>query len=104
MRFAGPTKATVEIPAELYRLVKAKTALEGRAVREVTVELFRSYVERAGGGSEGPPLEPVEALMAGRPLPPWYGILGKQGRRGVLHDLAGIRESVARGSARERDL
>lgn len=38
--------ATIEVPDELYRLVKAKTALVGRAVREVTVELFHRYVEQ----------------------------------------------------------
>lgn len=31
-------KATIEIPDELYRRVKAKSALEGRPVREVALE------------------------------------------------------------------
>jgi hypothetical protein len=39
-------KATIEVPDELYRLVKAKSALEGRAVREVTVELYQHYAEQ----------------------------------------------------------
>lgn len=38
-------KATIDIPDELYRKVKAKSALEGRAVREVTIELYRQWVE-----------------------------------------------------------
>lgn len=38
-------KATIEVPDELYRRVKAKTALEGRAIREVTIELYRKYVD-----------------------------------------------------------
>ena len=37
-------KATIEIPDELYRKVKAKSALEGRPVREVAIALFRSWV------------------------------------------------------------
>ncbi len=37
-------KATIEIPDELYRKVKAKSALEGRPVRAVTVELLRTWV------------------------------------------------------------
>lgn len=32
-------KATIEVPDALYRRVKAKTALQGRAIREVTIEL-----------------------------------------------------------------
>lgn len=38
-------KATIEVPDDLYRRVKAKTALQGRAVREVTVELYRRWLE-----------------------------------------------------------
>lgn len=38
-------KATIEIPDELYRRVKAKSALEGRTVREVTTELYRTWVD-----------------------------------------------------------
>jgi hypothetical protein len=38
-------KATIDVPDDLYRRVKAKTALEGRAVREVTIELFRNWVQ-----------------------------------------------------------
>ena len=37
-------KATFEIPDELYRKVKAKSALEGRSVRTVAVELFRNWL------------------------------------------------------------
>ena len=37
-------KATIEIPDELYRRVKAKSALEGRPVRAVAVELLRTWV------------------------------------------------------------
>ncbi len=37
-------KATIEIPNELYRQVKAKSALEGRAVREVTIELYQTWL------------------------------------------------------------
>jgi hypothetical protein len=39
-------KATIEIPDELYRQVKAKSALEGRAIREVTIELYQVWVQK----------------------------------------------------------
>lgn len=37
-------KATFEIPDELYRKLKAKSALEGRPMRAVAVELFRNWL------------------------------------------------------------
>lgn len=37
-------KATIEIPDVLYRQVKARSALEGRSVRDVTIELFRRWL------------------------------------------------------------
>ncbi len=37
-------KATIDVPDELYRRVKAKTALQGRAIREVTVELYQRWL------------------------------------------------------------
>lgn len=39
-------KTTIEIPDELYRRVKAKSALQGRAIREVTVELYQRWLEQ----------------------------------------------------------
>ena len=37
-------KATIDIPEDLYRKVKAKSALLGKPVREVTVELYRNWL------------------------------------------------------------
>jgi hypothetical protein len=37
-------KATIDVPDELYRRVKAKSALQGRAIREVTVELYQRWL------------------------------------------------------------
>jgi len=37
-------RASIDIPDELYRRVKAKTALEGRGVDDVTIELFQKWV------------------------------------------------------------
>lgn len=38
-------KATIDIPDELYRRVKARTATEGRRIREVAVELLRQWLD-----------------------------------------------------------
>ncbi|MBI4349793.1 MAG: hypothetical protein HY553_23350 [Elusimicrobia bacterium] len=37
-------KATIEFPDDLYRKVKARSALEGRSVREVALDLFRRWL------------------------------------------------------------
>ena len=92
-------KATIEIPDELYRKVKAKSALEGRPVREVTVELFRSWVVESR-------LEPGTDQRAERgreSRPPWFGALSRYAANAKgRHDMKSIRRSIARGRARER--
>ena len=49
-------KATIDIPDDIYRRVKAKTALKGRAVRDVTIELFRNWLQEP----ETPSLQGME--------------------------------------------
>jgi hypothetical protein len=98
-------KATIEIPDELYRLGKGKSARESRAVHEVTVELYQRYV----GQDEVPEPALREAaaprgLLEGRAIPSWFGVLGKTARAVTRHDTNTICESIARGVARDRDL
>ena len=48
-------KAIIDIPDDLYRKVKAKSALEGKRIREVTIDLFEQWVhEDASRNSETP--------------------------------------------------
>lgn len=50
-------KATIDVPDALYRQVKARAALEGRAVREVTIELYESWLgnrETRGSDADAP--------------------------------------------------
>lgn len=37
-------KATIDVPDPLYRQVKAKAAIEGRTVREISIELFEAWL------------------------------------------------------------
>ena len=37
-------KTSIDLPDDLYRLVKSKSALEGLAVREVATALFSTWV------------------------------------------------------------
>jgi hypothetical protein len=99
-------KATIEVPDKLYRQVKAKSALEGRAIREVAIELFQRYVDR----SDSPPAETLSAAeeaarqFPGETIPPWFGVFGERARKIERHDMEAIRESIARGVAKERGL
>lgn len=65
-------KVTIDIPDELYRQLKAKSALEGRPVREVTEDLYRGFVG-------GPPAEVAEEEAPRGPgeeaAPEWFGAL-----------------------------
>ena len=38
-------KTTIDIPDEVYRRVKAKSALQGRAIRDVTVNLYAKWLD-----------------------------------------------------------
>lgn len=92
-------KATIEVPNDLYRRLKAKSALEGRAIREVALELFTGYVS----GERITEVRRPESVAQPdiEPLPVWFGALRKYARRTSRHDMEAIRESIAAGVARE---
>jgi hypothetical protein len=95
-------KATVDIPDDLYRAVKAKSALEGRPVREVAVELFEGYVGRAAKAPASSAKRGNRPLLAdGRPAPSWFGLARKHLRSVKSHDMDAVRESIGRGWAQE---
>lgn len=55
-------KATIDIPDDLYRQVKAKSALQGKRIREVTIELYRRWLAEAEARR---PAETPEAWLEG---------------------------------------
>jgi hypothetical protein len=101
-------KTTIEIPDDLYRQVKKKSALEGRAVREVTEELFRLYLDPNRGGTRGAAKKRAATqkprLLDGEPLPAWFGVLEKYARPVEQNDMESIRQSIAAGITEERNL
>jgi len=86
-------KATIDIPDELYRQVKAKSALRGRAVREIAVSLFQGWIAEA----DAPPASPPAG--AEHPLPAWFGVARKYARNAPRHDMTAVRRSIAQGRA-----
>lgn len=97
-------KATIEIPDELYRQVKAKGALEGQTLEEVAIELFRRYVgfdqgSERGHGHQDPQ---GEQQIDGESEPKWYGVLRSSAQRVERDDMEAVRASIARGIALDR--
>ena len=90
-------KATMQIPDEMYREVKAKSALQGRSVRSVTIMLYASWL-RGLVDETGMRSPVVEARATGANLS-CFGIGRRFVRRNAdgPHDMASIRESIAKG-------
>jgi len=93
-------KATIEIPDDLYRKVKAKSALEGRPVRDVTVQLFRQWLDEAG--AEPPSAQSATTVRERKP--PWLGALkGYAKNARGRHDMESVRDSIAQARGRRED-
>jgi hypothetical protein len=62
-------KATIDIPDALYRQVKARAALDGRAIRDVTIELYTRWL----GDLDAirPPASPGDAMDAVVAMDAW---------------------------------
>ena len=92
----GPVKTTINIPDAMYRQVKAKSALEGRAIREVVIDLFAGWL----GGEPGETHTPAVAVQEDRPA--WFGSLGAYAAHADgRFDMASVRRSIARGRQSE---
>ena len=65
-------KATIEIPEALYRQIKARSALDGRSIRDVTIEAYRRWLAETPapyGTTDGEPASAAEAWLAA-----WEGL------------------------------
>jgi hypothetical protein len=90
-------KATIDIPDDLYRKLKAKSALEGQPVPAVAVRLFRNWVGEKTQIETGEKSERAR----GKALPPWFGAARKYARKVKDHSMDAVRESIAKGWASE---
>lgn len=91
-------KATFDLPGDLYRSAKARSALEGWPLRSVVVELFQKWLQSSP--ATAPEEQPTEDEVSRYP---WLAISRRYLRAGMSHDLGEIREAAARawGSAAE---
>jgi hypothetical protein len=84
-------KATLDIPDELYRRVKARSAMEGRPIRSVAVDLFQKWLE------EKPVVESKPDPSLDFEKMPWLAITRKYVREDQNHDMDAIKEAIAAG-------
>lgn len=102
-------KATLEIPDELYAMVKARAALEGRTLRSVAIELLSQWVSGTGFSPNVEEGKPVYAAdEAGRPKYDWVAIrqaieasTGKAGQQKVSSKPRDLRRGEMEGWARD---
>ena len=87
-------KATLDIPDDLYRRVKARSALEGRTIRSVAVQLFQDWL---AAPVAPPPVQPPPPglTQAGRDAAPWLALTQPYVQPGMKHDLDDIRAAAA---------
>ena len=84
-------KATLDIPDMLYRQVKAKSAMEGRPIRLVAIDLLSTWVSvapKVESKDDPTPSRKTEAL------PTWFGVARHSASRVKRHDMEAVRESI----------
>jgi hypothetical protein len=91
-------KATFDIPDDLYRRVKARSAVEGRPLRSVAVELFQNWLSVTPAEPKPEDDSLTEAEMAKYP---WLKITQPYIHPGMSHDLDEMKEAIARGWGEE---
>jgi hypothetical protein len=87
-------KATIDIPDDLYRRVKAKSALQGQPVREIVMHLFLDWIEAPDDNRDRVKVEKADLAR-----PAWFGAAQKYARKVSKHDMDSVRGSIARGRA-----
>lgn len=89
-------KATFEIPDDLYRRVKARTALEGRPLRSVAIQLFQEWLNEPASETDS-----ARAASPEEPVAPWLAITRRYVQPAMNHDLGSMRSAIAAGWAAE---
>lgn len=85
-------KTTLDIPDSIYRQFKTRAAMNGETMRNATLNFIVSYIAAPQAVADD---ETPDAVSE---LPTWLGCGAKYMRahREGPHDMAAIRESIAR--------
>ena len=92
-------KATLDIPDDLYKRVKARSALEGKPIRSVAIELFQRWIQVPSdmvdkNGSLSLSAEDYKKY-------PWLELARKYKNGNQSSDFREIKKSIAMGWAKE---
>lgn len=91
-------KATFDIPDDLYRRAKARSALEGRPLRAVVMALFQDWLSE---GEKPSPAAPKKKPGTRFDDAPWVAIARRSLKTNVSHEMEEIRASIERGRQKE---
>ncbi len=89
-------KATLDIPDDLYRQVKARSALEGRPLRSVAIQLFQTWLNAAPRTDQS-----TTPIAADETSAPWLAVTRRYLKPDMNHDMDAVRAAIARGWAAE---
>lgn len=89
-------KATLDFPDELYLRVQARSAMEGRPIGAVAVQLFEEWLE-----APTLPLRNVATAPTRFDNAPWISIARKYVKPGMSHGMNEMRAAIIKGWSEE---
>ena len=95
----GNMKATLNIPDDLYKRVKARSALEGKPIRSVAIELFQRWIQAPSDIEDK--TESASLSAEDYKKYPWLELARKYINGNQSSEFAEIKKSIAMGWAKE---
>jgi hypothetical protein len=95
----GNMKATLDIPDDLYKRVKVRSALEGKPIRSVAIELFQRWIQTPTDVEDKN--ESVSLSAEDYKKYPWLELARQYMNGNQSSDFAEIKKSIAKGWAKE---
>jgi hypothetical protein len=95
----GNMKATLNIPDDLYKRVKARSALEGKPIRSVAIELFQRWIQAPSDIEDK--TESASLSAEDYKKYPWLNLARKYINGKQSSEFAEIKKSIAMGWAKE---
>lgn len=98
-------RTTIDIPDVLYKAVRSRTAAEGTTLRYVTVALLGDWMRQPDWRPLAQPEDFVRSVKTPTAKPhrrlAFFGMLKPRKNIDGPHDMKSIRESIAKGLAKE---
>ncbi len=95
-------KTTLDVPDDLYRAVKSRSAMKGLTIRSVTLMLYGDWLARPDWMPSATDEKPRK--KAEKPLPAWFGMGRAHVRKNAGREcnMDEMREAIAAGVVAER--